>query len=317
MKKIRKINVCTRMLLENHNVNANEEGNNKEVNGKIAVSGQKIKYMLLNSINSINSNKNNTYVSNGDGATGDIKNDLRSDLGGYMRTIDKSYAMRRTSPIHTKYAVANNSSDFFDDLFVRFKQDVSTQSEDGKKHDEQRINTKTYSHKDFINFALSLECKHLSSTNYFTYTDGKHLSTISYKHVDEDERKRRAELFILATQYLEGWANQSRNAVENSPKDVFISFNTNSEHIDFFNLSDKQRENLLKKLDSNNVKYFIGSDDSDFSVDDAYKAAKQHLSTIDLDGSDYEVKTQNEIAEEERLKKEKAEQEKAKRKIKA
>lgn len=295
MKKIRKINVCTEMLLENHNINANEEGTNKEVNGRSAISGQKLKYMLLNTIKDLNNNENNIHISNGDGATGDVASDLRSDLGGFMNTADKSYSNRRTSPISVTYAVAKEKSNYFDDLFVRFtmNEELKSKEKSEKKHGEQRINNKTYSSEDVIPFAFCLDCKSLSSTEYFNYKDGKHLSSVRYKHVTEEERKRRASMYILSTSQLEGWANQSRNAISNIPKKVFIAFNTDNQFIDYFKLSESEQNSIKKMLDYKNVKYFIGVGYEE--VYKAYESAINYLNECVLFGDDYEVKTQEEI----------------------
>jgi len=290
------------MVLDNHNVNANEEGNNKEVNGRVAISGQKLKYMMLSSIKTLNEKSGGMgYVSNGDGATGDIVMDLRSDLGGYMITSDKNYSNRRTSPISVAYAVSENKSNFFDDLFVRFKmdkkdkKDKKASNETDEKHNKQRINNKTYSEKDIIGLSFALDCKYLSASEYFTYSDGRNLSSVMYNHVDEVERLRRVRMYIDSTKFLEGWANQSRNAIVNTPIEVFISFNTNSEFINYYNLNNTQRASLLKRLDNDGIRYFIGSDDSEYSVSDAYNDALLYLNSVEMVGSDNLVKTQAEV----------------------
>lgn len=280
------------MILENHNVNANEEGENKKIDGHVGVSGQKIKYMLFDSIRSIDPS---THISNGDGVTGDITNDLRSDLGGYMKTEDKSYSNRRTSPIKVGYAKSKKTSDIFEDVFVRFKMN---DGEIDKKQNDQRINNKSYSMEDEITFNYQLDCSELSTTKYFNYEKSNHVSSVFYKHVEESERLRRASLFVKATQKIEGFANQSRNAVVNTPNKVFISFSENMGFVKFFDMSELSQKSLKKDMDTNNIRYFIGDDETDYSVSDAYRDALEYLESSELiDLSEGKVKTQEEVAE--------------------
>lgn len=273
--KIHSINISKEHKLENHNVNSNEEGQPKEVNGKTAISGQKLRHSIFENIEVLNkqdSNKGNTYLSNADGVTCDISTDLRSDFGGYMDTSDMSFANKRKSPINVAYAVSKHKNNFFDDLFVRFSNSPTT-----TKHNKQRINTKSYSAEDIITTNYSLDCLMLSTTKYFTYTDEKHISSEYVKHVDEKERKRRAILFLKGSRNLSGMANQARNAISTRPKKVFISFDTINTFEKYFDLNVDEQKSYLKELDRRNVKYIIGDDNSNYSVDSAYAEAEQFL----------------------------------------
>jgi CRISPR-associated protein Cst2 len=291
--KIRKINVCADMVLENHNVNANIEGDNKKVDGHTAIAGQKIKHMLFESIKILDGS---VHISNSDGVMGNIELDLRSDFGGYMITQDKANTNKRLSPIKVSYAIARNVSKFSEDLFVRFKMNLNEADKDAKKHSEQRINTKNYSVKDEISLNYQMDCGELSTSQFFEYDKTKHLKTIFYKHVDEVERKKRARLFIESTSKIEGFANESRNAVVNAPTKVFISFADDLEFIKYFDMTEMEQKNLKRKLDSCGVTYFIGDNNSEYSVHDAYTDALKKFDELEMiDLSNDTIKTQKEI----------------------
>ncbi len=290
MKKVKAINVSTQYVMEMHNVNGNEDGSPKNVNGNTYVSGQKIRYMLMETIREENSNKN-VIVSTSDGVVCDIASDLRSDLIGYMNTEEANYASKRNSPIQVSFAVSKNESDFFDDLFVRFKTNPSETNQN-----KQRINNKTYSVKDVINFDYKLDCISLSSSEYFKFDKEKFVERFYIKHVDENERKRRAELFIKGTSYLSGLANQSRNAVINTPVKVFISLDSKNTFKKYFDMSEDEQKSLLQDLDKRNVPYFIGGIDG-VSVSEAYERAYDKLKELELEDYSNEILTQEEVKE--------------------
>ena len=274
--KIRAINVSTEYKFEAHNVNANEDGQPKQTgDGRIYVSGQKVRYMLLETIRDLYKNQT---ISTADGVLCDITKDLRSDLIGYMDTENSSYANKRTSVVLTSFALSKKQSNFFEDLFVRFKVNPNTTNQN-----QQRINNKTYSEQDIINFNYMLDCVNLSTTEYFNFDEAnKFVSRVYTKHVSEEERKKRAEMFLRGTSYLLGLANQSRNAVQNTPERVFICFSDKMKFVKFFELSEESQAKMLADLDSNNITYFLGGDGYEMSVDSAYSAAVEYLSTNEL-----------------------------------
>src|SRR5438445_13152148 len=70
--------------------------------GRVYISGQKQRHALFSAIERLNwsdSERGKTYVSNGDGVTTIIENDLRADLGGFLQTQKDSYSGRRTAPL--------------------------------------------------------------------------------------------------------------------------------------------------------------------------------------------------------------------------
>jgi len=267
---IRTINISTEYVFEMHNVNANEDASPKNVKGRFYISGQKVRFMLMSGLNLFNRDSKDTFVSTSDGVTCNISDDLRSDLNGYMETGDKIYGNKRNSPVYTSFALSKKKSTFFEDLWVRFK---TSNSED--KHNAQRINNKTYSELDVVNFNYMLDCSMLSTTKYYEFDPSKKtfISEHYIKHVDETERKRRVRLFIEATSQLIGLANQARNAVVNTPEKVFIAFDEVGSFVKFFEMDQNRQSDYLSDLNTRKIKYFIGDNkkvESGFSVREAY-----------------------------------------------
>jgi len=290
MKKVKNINVCAQYEFEAHNVNGNEENAPKNVNGRNYVSGQKARYMLIETIKEEDS-QNRNKISTSDGVTSNIAEDLRSDLIGYMNTDGGSYATKRTSVVKVSFALAEKVSDFFEDLFVRFK--TNPNSED--VHTEQRINNKTYSESDIVNFNYALDCTQLSTSEYFTYDDNKFVERFYIKHVDEVERKKRALLFLKGTSYLVGLANQSRNAVDNVPKKVFICFDDRLTFKKYFQWSEIEQKEIISYLESKKIPYFIGGEGY-MTVTDAFEKAYAKLDELELEDYSIETLTQEEVA---------------------
>jgi len=281
MTKIKSVKVSNQFAFENHNVNASELGRPKTVDGKSYISGQKIRYMIMSAMSNLN-DKSEYVVSTGDAPMCDVTKDLRSDICGYMDAENKgSYANRRTSPLRVAFATSSNKSKYFDDLFVRFKQNQADKSDNGN----QRINNKVYSHSDIFNVNISLDCTRLSSTEIFEFKDNKYLSRETINHVDEIERKRRVELVINSLLYLQGLANQARNAVENKAIKTFICFDTIDSFDKFFDKSETDQKMILSDLELRGVKYFIGDNTNTNlpSVDVATQNAIKYLQSNDVE----------------------------------
>ena len=122
--------------------------------GRVYISGQKQRHALFSAMERLNfsdENRNETYVSNGDGATTIIEKDLRADLGGYLDTKKESYSGRRTAPLTATPAVALEPSEVGRDLLIRLK--VLTNDESKK----QALATREYSQDDvmLMNFLLT------------------------------------------------------------------------------------------------------------------------------------------------------------------
>lgn len=297
--KIRSLKISNQFVFENHNVNANESASPKSVDGKSYISGQKLRYMMLNAICDLNDNKE-YIVSTGDAPLCNITKDLRSDIGGYMDAGNKeTYANKRTSPLRVSFSVSKNKSKYFDDLFVRFK----TNPLDVTANSEQRINTKTYSHKDVFNVNVSLDCVKLSSIELFDFDEkNKFIKKEVINLVDEKERKRRVSLVIQSLVYLQGLANQSRNAVENKAVKTFICFDTIDSFEKYFDKTEVEQQHFLTELDNRGAKYFIGSSENTdgITVEIATRNAIDYLNKelVELVNNSTEVKSHEQLISE-------------------
>jgi len=297
--EIKGILVSALAPFENHIANGGEKllGNagsiKRRPDGRVYVSGQMQRHVLFSAIDRLNMddpNKEDTFVSTGDGTTNQIEKDLRADLGGFMHPSAGNYSGRRTAPLSVTPAVAMKESEVKNDLLVRVKNDNSEESK------EQALATKEFSQSDLMNMNFFLDVTTLSITKVFKYEGGFNIDTKYIKHAKDAERKRRAKLYLEATRYMNDYANQARNAVCGEPQQVIIVFDTvlSRKACRYFTADEPERSNILAELKERNVKYFIGDDKTDKTVAKAYKEALEFLNDNPLynpAGDDNSVKT--------------------------
>ena len=89
--EIKGILITSIAIFENHIANGGEKllGNASSIkrrpDGKVYVSGQMQRHVLFSAIDRLNredSNRGDTFVSNGDGVSNLIERDIRADMGG-------------------------------------------------------------------------------------------------------------------------------------------------------------------------------------------------------------------------------------------
>lgn len=276
--EIKGILVSALAPFENHIANGGEKllGNagsiKRRPDGRVYVSGQMQRHVLFSAIDRLNMDdpdKEDTFVSTGDGTTNQIEKDLRADMGGFMHPSAGNYSGRRTAPLSVTPAVAMKESEVKNDLLVRVKNDNSSESK------EQALATKEFSQSDLMNMNFFLDVTTLSITKVFKYEGGFNIDTKYIKHAKDSERKRRAKLYLEATRYMNDYANQARNAVCGEPQQVIIVFDTvlSRKACRYFTADEPERNNILAELDERNAKYFIGDDKTEKTVAKAYKEA--------------------------------------------
>ena len=261
--------------------------------GRVYVSGQKQRHTLFSAIERLNfedSQRNGTYVSNGDGVTANIEKDLRADLGGFLHTQKETYSGRRTAPLSATPAVAYNElrpngngespkaeSEVGRDLLIRLKVNENAEGRD------QALATREYSQEDLMLMSFFIDVGAVSIRKRFVYEGDLHLDTQYVKHVDELERHRRIRLALEATASLTDYANQARNAVSGEPQKVLIVFDTKMSRkaVRYWRASETERKNILKELRERDAVYFIGDDTGSekdsVSVFEAYEKANKFL----------------------------------------
>lgn len=251
--------------------------------GRVYISGQKQRHALFSAMERLNfsdENRNGTYVSNGDGTTTVIENDLRADLGGYLDTKKESYSGRRTAPLTATPAVALKPSEVGRDLLIRLK--VLTNDESKK----QALATREYSQGDTMLMNFFIDIGAVSIRKDFTYENEMHLQTNYRKHTSETERNRRVKLALEATNSLTDYANNARNATSGEPQKVLIVFDTkiSRKAARFFTAEEAERQNILRELEKRDAVYFFGDDTAieGDSVFDAYEKAFQFLQENEL-----------------------------------
>ena len=287
---------------EHHIANGGEKllGNASSIkrrpDGKVYVSGQMQRHVFFSALKRLNdldkrtaatSTKGekefditNTFVSNADGITNDITNDLRADLGGFMHTADGQNSERRTGALSVTVAVAQEKSRVKNDLINRVAVDPQK---------DPTLATKEFSEHDDMVMNFYLDLNSLSITEEPHYEQGWNVSVSYNTHgVTDEERKRRAKLFLQATFLMNDYANQARNAVCGEPEKVVIVFDTiaSRKASRYLTASEDAKEqvqkNIREELNARNAKIYIGDDKTDNSVYDAFKQALEYLGTAEL-----------------------------------
>ena len=212
---IKGILVSSLAPFENHMANNGEKllGNASSIkrrpDGCVYISGQMQRHVLFTAmarLNEADPNKGKTFVSNGDGVTNKIESDLRADMGGFMHPSKGDYSGRRTAPLSVTPAIAMSESEVGRDLLVRLKIDTNSESK------EQALATREFSQYDLMKMNFFLDVTSLSIHKGFVYENGFNVAAAYSKHASEVERKRRAKLFLQATQFMNDYSNQARNA---------------------------------------------------------------------------------------------------------
>jgi CRISPR-associated protein Cst2 len=263
---------------ENHIANGGEKllGNASSIkrrpDGKVYVSGQMQRHVLFSAIDRLNEtdpSKADTFVSNGDGISNLIENDLRADMGGFMHPSKGDYSGRRTAPLSVTPAIAMEQSEVGRDLLVRIK---LSEEENAK---DQALATREYSESDLMHMNFFLDISTLGISKAFRYEKSFNLGKKYFKHTTEAERLRRVKLFLQASKSMNDYANQARNAVSGEPQEVLIVFDTmlSRKASRYFTADARERENILAELKERHAVHFIGDDKGEKSVNQAYKEA--------------------------------------------
>ncbi|MFT4343958.1 MAG: type I-PGING CRISPR-associated protein Cas7/Csp1 [Candidatus Woesearchaeota archaeon] len=302
MENIKGILVTALAPMDHHIANAGEKllGNASSIKArpdeKVYISGQMQRHALFSAIDRLNQDdpdRNNTYVSNGDGISNKIEVDLRADMGGFMHPKAESYSSRRIAPLSATPAVAIEPSQKGRDLLIRLKENPNNQSRD------QALATNEFSTHDIMHMNFFLDITNLSTSKKYSYEDEFHIKTEYIKHATENERKRRVRLYIEATRSLTDYANQARNAVSGEPQKVLIVLDTklSRKGARYFHpkATEQERNNILAELQERGAKHFLGDDtNGDKSVAQAYKEALsefENSTLFDPAGGDDNIKT--------------------------
>jgi CRISPR-associated protein Cst2 len=247
----------------------------------VYVSGQMKRHVLFSAIDRINTtdpDKRDTFVSNGDGISNLIEKDLRADMGGFMHPSKGDYSGRRTAPLSVTPAVAVGVSEVGRDLLVRIRFDESDDAKD------QALATKEFSEYDLMHMNFFLDISGLSVSKAFEYKKSFNLGTKYFKHAGDDERKRRARLYLEATKSMNDYASQARNAISGEPQKVLIVFDTilSRKASRYFVAGEQEQKNIIEELTARGAKYFLGDDTTEKSVHKAYKEALEYLASNTL-----------------------------------
>jgi len=265
--------------MENHIANGGEKllGNASSIkrrpDGKVYISGQMQRHVLFSAIDRLNQDdaqKGDTYVSNGDGIGNAIEVDLRADLGGFMHPSKGDYSGRRIAPVSVTPAVALTPSEIGRDLMLR----LSTLDRNNA------VATREFSQGDIMHMNFYLDVNGLGVSKVFHYENNFSIGSEYIQHVSNEERLRRAKLYIEATKMMNDYANQARNSVSGEPQQVLIVFDTKMSRkaSRYFVAGDTEKKNILAELTARGAHYIIGDDmEGNKSVAQAYAEALAYL----------------------------------------
>ncbi|MCS4200681.1 DevR family CRISPR-associated autoregulator [Salinibacter ruber] len=285
---IKNILVATESEMDMHRANSGENalGNvtsiKKRPDGRAYISGQMQRHALFEAMRELDKSEESklsggkeTRVSPGSATSSDVETDLRADLGGFLQTSLDGDEARRTAPLSAAPAVAAEKSDTLKDLLLRF---------DLEGNEPDPVNMET-SQSDLMRAAYSLDCTALSTTTHFdlgTLEDGDRglcMDTHTVAHAPPEERLRRAKLFLRSTRFVNAHASQARNMTSLEPTRVFIALDTriSRKAARFFDMSSDQQDAVINEIEGRGGKTFIGDDNSEYAVADAYEIAEPHL----------------------------------------
>jgi CRISPR-associated protein Cst2 len=297
MENIKGISVTLLSPMRNHTANGGERllGNASSIkrlpDGRVYISGQMQRQALFSAIDRINledEGRASTFVSNGDGVTNRVEEDLRADMGGFMHTSAETYTSRRTAPVSASFAVATEESSVGRDLLTRVKQNPNESAEQ-----DQAITTNEFSQSDEMQMSFHLDVAALSMSKDFQYLetgedeeneDEWHVDTDYVPHVKPQERLRRAKLFLEATRFLTDYANQARKATTGEPQKALIVLdNRLSRKVSrYFEMEEVERKNLMRELEARGAEVFYGDDTTSdgLIVYEAYEKALANIESL-------------------------------------
>lgn len=249
--------------------------------GEVYFSGQKQRHAFFASLTEINRHdpdRDKTWVSNADGISDDLANDLRADLGGYMRPRGEAYLGKRVSPVSATFAIAKEPSRVFVDLLQR-KTDRDTT--------EMAIAQREVSERDEMVYAFHLDVDAVGTRHTDTYDkDGIHLRKNHYAFISKEEKLRRVKLFVEATRRLLAYSHSARNANSGEPSEVYIVLDTvNSRKATRLldpKTSPQAKKNLLCELAARGAKVFHGDEES--VVDDKTPGNEESPTKVNTSG---------------------------------
>lgn len=273
---IKNIVITPRFRMNNHAVNGsiNPNGNTTSIkrlsDGRAYFSGQMAKHVLFSSIaelNEIDPASSDTYVSTGDAVNPNITQDLRADMGGFLRPVDGMGSITRKAPIDATLFVAEKPSKVSTDLLVRLKTRIDrTKSvkgdEDKANENEQALANSNFSESDLFTGSFSVDLGKLSYLKIPKYVKDEDfmVNYTVYAAADDAERVRRARLLIQSTGNLTAFAKQGRFATASEPEQIFISLDTRYTRYSalFFDMSMEEQAKLVQDIESRGGKVFVG-----------------------------------------------------------
>lgn len=280
-------------------LNCDENGVQKCITNlnKDFISGNKLRFCILNTIKELNNEFNGTLVANSDGRSKNIAVDIASDLGGFMITGEKIYANKRVSPLYVGHAISKNASDSIANLWVKFKNNPLDASEnDESKNRGQNINTKNYTYENSFMINTALICDQVSSFTFPIYENGEHINYNKFSVCSLEERKRRIKLYLHSLIELNGFANQARAAVDSTPSYVYFIFSEDFHGIkNKDEYSDKEWNDMISYFQSKGDVFIEGGANCDISVFEALTKALIFVDDNTISSEDNQILTFEEI----------------------
>lgn len=268
MKKLKNITISFLADIKNSRANCGEgflgnESTVKNFQGKNYISGQSIRQSLLGTMENLNKNEEtDTYFSLSDSVVDqekpkqELTKNIAFDFRGMM--IPKT-GFSRNSAFKTNIAESLTPSENFFDLLLKFQ---ST----GTDH---AIAKMEISKQDKMLFNFSLDVERVLGLDEINSNeisnDGVLLTKNIVPAIDDEntflkEKTRRVKLFLEAIENYNGFANQSRNVIDPTPKEMILVYNHiahDNKYLNFFDMSLDEKIPLLKYAKKKNIKFLI------------------------------------------------------------
>jgi CRISPR-associated protein Cas7/Csp1 len=296
MKKLINISVSFVADIKNQRANCGEKfmGNEslvKKHEDKAYLSAQTIRHSVFDTMESINRGYNDTIFSTPDSAIDvenpkeELVNNIAYDFRGTLMPGD---SFKRYSTVKTNHSFAMEKSSTYFDLLLQFKNAAKDTIQ--KDKNQHNIVKNEISHRDKMVFNFSLDVERVFAHDEIIE---KEISKDNIRIIKsivpaiEDqtlfltEKKRRLGLYLKSLENLHGFANQSRNLIDATPKEMFIVFNHithDNKFLNFFEKSIDERIALLDYCKSNDIDYIIF--DKTLTITDNCKNIYEVFSTM-------------------------------------
>lgn len=215
-----------------------------------------------------------------------IKYDLRTNLFGNMIVSENKSQnqLKRNSVIEVTPAISVKPSTYYSDYRSTYSR---------KSNNNNDLFSTQVSIADDMIFNFFIRANEILRESIYTEAkvgDGFILKKESVDYNKGNKREKQTIALLKAIQNLNGFAKQNTNLINATPQKVLIVLHYNSpstNFINFFKQDEVTKTNLLKELEylesEKEISYFLGDNESDAPVFEAFKNAIAHINKVGIE----------------------------------